>query len=349
MKITHVEVRQRKRPPSTAPIKDALQTLSGGGQVEISIRTDDGLSGDSSTHFGRIDGAPNVLAALVREELAPVLLGRDATRISELVSDLKREVEYHGYGGYSRFAISAIDTALWDLLGKAHSMPCYQLWGAYRDRLPAYAMVGWLNFNLGELRRNCRTAVEQGFRGVKIKVGAPSIDDDIRRIEAVRAEIGSDITLMVDANQSLTFSEALRRGHAFQELGIEWFEEPIAAHDLEGYAELTRALRIPVATGENLYGSDECLPFFTRRACRIIQPDLRRAGGPTEVRRIGELAGAFGVPYASHGGGPAALSLLLSAPTAIWLETGLRQGQDDYPKLEDGFALAPTGAGLEWE
>lgn len=349
MKITQVDVRQQKRPPSTTPIRDALQTLSGGGHVEVSVKTDDGLTGYSSTHFGRNDGAPNVLATLVREELAPVLLGRAATHIAELVSDLQREVEYHGYGGYSRFAISALDTALWDLLGKAHGTPCYQLWGAYRDRLPAYAMAGWLNFDLDELRLNCLSAAEQGFRGVKIKVGAPSIEEDIQRIEAVRAEIGTDIKLMVDANQSLTFTEALHRGHAFQELGIEWFEEPIVAHDLEGHAELTQALRIPVATGENLYGAEEFLPFLTRRACRIIQPDLRRAGGPTEVRTISELAGAFGVPYASHGGGSAALSLLLSAPTAVWLETGLRQGQGDYPKLEDGFALAPTGAGLEWE
>lgn len=349
MKITEIEVHHRVRPASQAPIQDALQTLAGGGYVDVAVRVEDGLVGESSTYFGRIDGAPKTLATLIEHELAPILVGRDASHIGELVADMKAEVEYHGYGGHTRFAISAIDTALWDLLGKAHGVPTWQLWGAYRDRLPAYAMVGWLNFDLDVLRKNCRDAVEQGFRGVKMKVGARTVDEDVERIEAVRAEIGTDVPLMVDANQALSLPEALRRGQIFAELGIEWYEEPIPAHDLDGYAELTRALSIPVATGENLYGKEEFVPFFSQRACRIIQPDLRRAGGPTEVRAIGELAGAFGVPYASHGGGPAALSLLLCAPTATWLETGLRDGPVAYPRIVDGCALAPTGAGFQWE
>jgi L-alanine-DL-glutamate epimerase-like enolase superfamily enzyme len=205
-----------------------------------------------------------------------------------LLEDLKREMEYFGLSGLTRFAIAAVDTALWDLYGKLQSEPCYLLWGAQRDRLPVYAMVGWLNYGLGELRRQCGRALEHGFRGVKMKVGAPTLEEDMQRIAAVRSEIGPDIPLMVDANQVFSVAEALRRGTAYAEYRIAWFEEPLVAHDFDGYAELTASSPVAVAAGENLYGREEFLAFLSRRGCRVIQPDLRRAGGRltgSELRR----------------------------------------------------------------
>jgi L-alanine-DL-glutamate epimerase-like enolase superfamily enzyme len=323
--------------------------LTGGGSVTVEVVADDGLVGVGRTSFGRGDGAPHTLAVLVEEALAPLVVGRDAEQIGGIVESLKVETEYHGTAGLATFGISVVDVALWDLLGKAHGVPTYRLWGAYRDRVPAYAMVGWSNYSVDEVRRQCAMAVEQGFRGVKLKVADGLLDDDVRRIEGVRAEVGPDVAIMVDANQVLTVSEALRRGQAYEQLGVTWFEEPLPADDFAGYAELTGRLTMPVAAGENLYGARAFREFFERRCCDIVQPDLRRAGGPTEIRAIGGLAAAFGVRYASHGGGPAALSLLLCAPTAVWLETGLRASPDAYPRLEDGCALAPQGAGFAWE
>lgn len=349
MKIKEVRVSYQNRPHAENPIRDALQTLTGGGSVSVEVESDDGLVGRGGSSFGRIDGAPRTLAVLIEEELAPKVVGRDAEQIPAIMESLKVETEYHGTEGLATFGISAVDVALWDLLGKAHGVPTYQLWGAYRDRVPAYAMVGWSNWTIDQLRAQCSAAVEQGFHGVKMKVGAPTLEEDVERIEAVRKEVGPDIKLMVDANQALTLHEALRRGHVFQELGVGWFEEPLRADDFAGYAELTRRLRIPIAAGENLYSARQFREFFERRCCDIVQPDLRRAGGPTEIRAIGAMAGAFGVPYASHGGGPAALSLLLCVPTAIFLETGLRSSADGFPRLENGYALAPQGAGFEWE
>jgi L-alanine-DL-glutamate epimerase-like enolase superfamily enzyme len=209
-------------------------------------------------------------------------------------------------------------------------------------------MVGWLNYDLDELRRHCAEAVRAGFGGVKMKVGAPSLEEDLKRVEAVRKEVGSEIALMTDANQALTVAEALRRGEALAEWNITWFEEPIPAHDLEGYIELTSRLSVPIATGENLYGRAQFAPFLSRRACRFIQPDLRRAGGPTEIRAIGALASAFGVSCASHGGGPEALSLLMCAPTAAWLESGIPSRPNARPIIEHGLALAPTAPGFGW-
>jgi len=348
MRVTRVETSFTNRAAAKDPIRDALQTLSGGGSVSVEITADDGLVGHAMMSFGRIDGAPKTLATLIETELAPKVIGRDPFLVGQIVDDLKRETEYQGTFGLATFGLSAIDVALWDLVGKACGTPCYRLWGAYRDRLPAYAMVGWLNYDLDSLRRKCAEAVAVGFTGVKMKVGAPTLEEDLKRVEAVRTEIGPGVALMTDANQSLTVAEALRRGQALAERGVYWFEEPIAAHDLDGYIELSARLTVPIATGENLYGLGQFAPFVARRACRFIQPDLRRAGGPTEIRAIAALASAFAVPYASHGGGPEALSLLMCAPTAAWLESGIPSGPNARPLIEHGMALAPTGPGFAW-
>lgn len=348
MRITQVQVRFQNRPHEESPIRDALQTLSGGGYVELEITTDDGIVGKGSSHFGRIDGAPETLALLVRKQLAHMVEGRDPFLNAQIIEDLKRETEYEGTFGLATFGISLVDIALWDIVGKACGVPCYRLWGAHRDRLPAYAMVGWLNYDIDTLRKHCAEAVEHGFTGVKMKVGAPTLEEDLKRVQAVRKEIGANVALMTDANQSLSVVEALRRGQALAEWNVYWFEEPIPAHDLAGYVELTARLTVPVATGENLYGREQFVPFLSQRGCRFIQPDLRRAGGPTEIRAIAALASAFHVLYASHGGGPEALSLLMCAPTAVWLETGVPDGPRARPLIEHGQALAPTQPGFGW-
>jgi L-alanine-DL-glutamate epimerase-like enolase superfamily enzyme len=258
-----------------------------------------------------------------------------------------RETEYHGSFGLAMFGIACLDTAIWDCLGKARGVPCWQMWGAARDRIPAYAMVGWLNYGDDQVQRICAQAVEQGFGAVKVKVGFPTLAEDIHRAQLVRAAIGPKVGLMVDANQSLTTAEALRRGRAFEDLGCLWWEEPIPADDIDGYAELADKLAIPVATGENLYTPADFARFLRRDAMDIVQADLRRAGGPTTILQIGALAGAFRRPYASHGGGPVQLNIMACLPNAMYLETGL-QGPDSKLKLVDGCALLPQGAGFEW-
>jgi L-alanine-DL-glutamate epimerase-like enolase superfamily enzyme len=205
-----------------------------------------------------------------------------------------------------------------------------------------------MNHTDAEVQGVCARAVEQGFRAVKMKVGYPTLAEDVRRIKVVRDAIGPDTALMVDANQTLTTAEAIRRGRAFEDLAITWWEEPIPADDVDGYAELAAALDIPVATGENLYTRHDFARFLRRGAVDVIQPDLRRAGGPTALLQIGALAHAFRIPYASHGGGPVQLNIMACLPNAIWLETGL-VGPDSPLKLVDGCALVPGGAGFAWE
>ncbi len=347
MKVTQIEVIARRREPNPDPIRDALQSLPGAGSVKVIIHTDEEVSGVGEVGFGRVAGAPDALAAIIEHELKPMIVGTDPAMVRGTHEAMLRETEYHGSFGLTMFGIAAIDMALWDCLGKARGVPCWQLWGGVHKLIPAYAMVGWLNYSDDEVQRICAKAVEQGFRGVKIKVGFSTLAEDIKRVKIVRDAIGDDVDLMVDANQSLTAKEAVRRGRAFEDLGCLWWEEPIPADDIDGYAELADALDIPVATGENLYTRYDFARFLKRDAVDIIQPDLRRAGGPTALLQIGTMADAFRRPYASHGGGPVQLNVMACLPNMIYLETGLLSPGSPL-KLVDGCAMVPEGAGFAW-
>jgi len=348
VKVTHVEVTVHRSKPRAEPLRDALQSLPGAGSVRVVVHTDEGADGTGEVGFGRIAGAPDTLAALIERELKPLVIGTDPAFVRGTHEAMLRQTEYHGSFGLAMFGIAALDTALWDCLGKSLGVPCWKLWGAARDRVPAYAMVGWMNHSDEQVQQVCARAVEQGFRAVKMKVGYPTLEEDVRRIGLVREAIGPDTVLMVDANQSLTTAEAVRRGRAFEELGIHWWEEPIPADDVDGYAELARALDIPVAGGENLYTRHDFARFLRRGALDVVQPDLRRAGGPTALLQIGTMAHAFRIPYASHGGGPVQLNIMACLPNAVYLETGLI-GPGSQLVLEDGCALVPTGPGFSWQ
>jgi L-alanine-DL-glutamate epimerase-like enolase superfamily enzyme len=348
MHVTQLDIIVRRTTPNPTPIRDALQCLPGAGSVQVVVHTNTGVSGSGESGFGRILGAPDALAALIEYELKPVVMGADPAFVRLVHQEMLRETEYHGAPGLAMFGIAAIDTALWDCLGRSLGVPCWQLWGAVRTQIPAYAMVGWLNYGDDEVQRICAQAVAQGFRAVKIKVGYPTLAEDVHRIEVVRQAVGDDVKLMVDANQSLTTYEAIRRGRAFQDMGCYWWEEPIPADDIEGYAALAKALDIPIGTGENLYTCADFARFLRRDAVDVVQADLRRAGGPTALLQIGVIADAFHRPYASHGGGPVQLNVMACLPNAIYLETGMIK-PDSPLKLIEGKVGIPSGPGFSWE
>src|SRR5438094_1187440 len=185
MQVARLETHFHLRDPSPTPIRDALQTLPGSGSVEMLVHTDDGLTGRGDAGFGRIRGGPRAVQVIVEEILAPLVVGRDPALVRQIHEELLRETEYGGSAGLAMFGIAAVDTALWDLLGQAAGMPVYRLLGAARDRIPAYAMVGWLNYSDDEVQAICARSLEQGFRAVKINVGYPTLEEDARRIEVV--------------------------------------------------------------------------------------------------------------------------------------------------------------------
>ncbi|MGZ0145607.1 mandelate racemase/muconate lactonizing enzyme family protein [Kribbella sp. WER1] len=341
MKITSVHVDVTSE-PKAHPVRDAIQLLDRDGVTRVRIDTDEGVSGESTTYFGRVESSPAVLAKIVRDQLGPAIVGEDPTVIRGIRQRLRELTDYQGSAGLSAYGMSAIDQALWDLLGKSLGVPVWKLLGARRTAIPAYAMVGWLELDVAGLERVSARAMEQGFHGVKMKVGGGPLTEDLRRIKAVRAVIGPDAALMVDANQAFGYAEALRRGRAYEDLDCRWFEEPLPAGDTDGHVRLADKLDIPIATGENRYGQGAFRDLIARGGVGVVQPDLRRAGGVTDCLEIGLMAAGFGVPYASHGGG-AHIHVLAALPNTLYLESGLLP---EGGQLVDGCYPLPSAPGL---
>lgn len=345
MRVTRIESIVRSTDAPRRPLREAVQALAGAGSVEVIVHTDDGLIGSGEADLGQTGGAPAALHAVIQQMLTPLVVGRNPERVRQIHEDLLRETEYSGSHGLVMFGIAAIDVALWDILGKAAGWPVYRLLGTARDRVPACAMVGWMHYSDDELKQMCGRAMEQGFAAVKIKVGQPNLDEDLRRLALVRGVVGKEVAVMVDAQQTLTLPEAMRRGRAFQEAGCSWFEEPLSAEDVGAYAELTRSLDIRVVTGENLYGRHAFGALLRAGAVDVVQADLRRAGGPTEILTIGALADAHRLPYSSSGGGAVHLNLLATMPNEVWFETAL-VGPRNRISMEKGCVLLPQGPGF---
>jgi len=346
LKITALETDVLKRPPGT-PTYDAIHKLGvDSGSVVLRLRTDAGITGWASVSFGMIAGGPRVVQTILEQEIKPVLLNQDPAFPRRIRADLWKALEYNGVGGVVQFAIAAVDIAVWDILGKSAGLPVYKMLGACRDRLPVYSMCGWYydrDDDLSHYKRSIVDALEQGYHAVKIKVGRGDIDDDLRRIRLAFETAGKGKRVMVDANQVFNRNDALRRGRIYQEMGCFWYEEPLPPWDHEGYAELAQALDMRIATGENEYNKHAFTDLLVKKGADVVQPDNRRAGGPTEWMEIGAISDGFGVELASHGGGPANLNILCAIPNAIYMESGGKQ------KIVDGAVLAPEAPGMSSE
>lgn len=357
LKITRIETDRLRFPPSR-PHYDAIQQLGvDRGGVVLRIHTDGRITGWAYSSFGRLAGGPDTVRTILEKECAPLLIGQDPAMTRKIRADLWRALDYHSVQGITHFAISAVDIALWDIVGKSLESPVHRLLGAARDRIPAYAMVGWYyddDDDLSEYRRSVESAFEEGFSAVKIKVGRGPIEEDARRIRAALDLAGKNRRILVDANQALNTNEAIRRGRVYQDMGCFWYEEPLPPWLKDGYAQLAAELDIRIATGENEYTKHSFLELMKRNAADVLQPDNRRAGGVTEWMEIAAIADAFGLEIASHGGGGMATQMLCTMPHAIYLESGSLRNQNTYVqklRMVEGEVLAPElpGIGSELE
>ena len=331
--------------PKRPPYYDALQTLGvNTGSVQLRLMTNAGITGYATSSFGAVPGGPKVVQTILEEEIKPLLIGQDPSFPKKIRAVLHTGLQYQGLAGVTQFAIAATDIAVWDILGKHAGLPVWRMLGAYRDRMPVYSMCGWYYDNdddLAQYRKQIETALAQGYRAIKIKVGKSTLADDERRIRVAQDLIGKERRLMLDANQVFSRNEALRRGRAYQQMGAFWYEEPLPPHDMDGYAELAGELDIRIATGENLYMKYQFNDLIQRRGADIVQPDNRRAGGVTEWLEIAAIADAAGLNLASHGGGDVNMNMLCAIPNAIYMETGGPQ-----TRMIDGEVLAPETPGM---
>jgi D-galactarolactone cycloisomerase len=290
----------------------------GGGQY-LEVHTDQGLVGIGPALDER-------LLPTVNEQLQ----GRDPFDVEAHAGRL----EYYGRGHVRRGSAS-VDIALWDLIGKASGQPLSKLWGGGKERVPVYAST----IQLSAPQQAASLAAEllkEGWQAVKLRLHHENLEEDIRTVEAVRAEVGDRMELMADANQAQSpgtwqpgvrwdLQRATETARELQRLGCRWLEEPLPRYAFDQLAELNRLVELPIAGGENNRGLHEFRWMLERGVYDILQPDSLVSGGITEVRKIGALAEAAGkrvVPH--HGGGGigtiAHLHLVASWPHAPYLE-----------------------------
>jgi L-rhamnonate dehydratase len=305
MKITKVEAIPLRIPELDWTRADGIQD-----DVIVRVHTDAGITG-----VGEADSSPAVVKALVdapeswmrSRGLAGMLVGEDPLHTERLWDKMYHGTLWMGRGGVTIEAISAVDIALWDIKGKAFGVPVHTLLGgARRETIPVYASM-LFEADLGLMRERAQQHIAEGYRAVKFGWGpmGPDLTTDVALVRTAREAIG-DAALLVDAGACWTAREAIRRVDAFQEYQLFWLEEALASDDLAGWARLaaaTRGMRIATGEQETLAGAFRDLLEIGH--VDVIQPDLARAGGFTQGRRIADLAAAghaLCVPHAWKSG-----------------------------------------------
>jgi L-alanine-DL-glutamate epimerase-like enolase superfamily enzyme len=365
MKITKIDV---------IPLVRKLEKEFTGGTYKITSRntiitrvyTDTGIIGEA--FGGDEDRWQAQIVALMREHLAPMLIGQDARDVERLW-----EIMFHSNVDLGNRAlhmidminrailmqaIAAIDNAIWDALGKLYNVPLYRLLGGYRDRVPVIAIGGYYYPDDPEhkaLQEEVRGYQLSGIAGIKLKVGRVDIPQDVARVDAVRQAVGGDFILTCDANQAWTPEQAIEFCQAVLPYNVRWIEEPVRWYDqLGGLHAVAQVAPMPVVAGQGEITRFGCRDLMIYGGVGILNVDVTIAGGVTEWKRIAAMAGAFNVQMAHHEESQVALHLLASIPHGLYAEIfpNIQRDplwyelQEERPAIRDGFMLLNDRPGL---
>lgn len=283
--------------------RDALAVVGGAEHPMevclVRVVTSDGLVG-----FGEAIGygSPESVMVTVNSVLSRIIRGEESTSIWHLWDKMYKATFRLGRRGIVISAMSGVDTALWDLAGKELGAPIYRLLGGNPRRIRGYITGGYYrpDKDIPRLIEEVEDYVRGGFKTVKIKVGGLSIEEDLRRLSALREKFGEGLEIAVDANNVYDFSQALRMGRGLERLGILFFEEPLSTDYPELSARLAAQLDVPIAGYETAFTIHEFRELISRYAVDIVQADAAWNGGITEMLRIGVLARSYGLPLIPH-------------------------------------------------
>ncbi len=302
-----------------APLPRPIRTASGAIEVSplvlLDVVTDQGVTG-SAYLFAYTPLMLRPLRALI-DQVAPLLRGQPMVPLARQ-QQLEGQFRLLGLQGLVGMVLSTLDMALWDALGKAVGQPVVRLLGGAPQPVRAYDSWGLVDPVRDEAA--LRHSVAQGFQGIKIKLGGGDLDHDLATLRAVRRIVGEGVTLMVDYNQSLAPVEAVRRLRALEPFGLAWVEEPVAAEDLQGHAQVRAASSTPIQTGENWWFPRDAERALSAGACDLMMPDLMKIGGITGWLSVMGLARAASMPMSSHLFIEASAHVLAVTPTCDWLE-----------------------------
>ncbi len=359
------------------PIPADQQHVSDFGRVTsfdaaiISVEVDGGMVGWGEAKAGVGSSGPcRAVVETVNDEFAPALVGLDARRITAIWDTMYngtragyalergRGFPVLGRRGVSMSAMSGVDMALWDVVGKALGVPVVDLWGGpCTDTLPAYASGGWADAdNIGA---QLQGYVDHGFGAVKMRVGIMDGDvaTSVARVRAARDALGPDIALMADAHGTYNSTDAMRFLAGVEDVELRWFEEPVSSDDVASARRVRASTRTPIAAGESESTRFDFRELIAHDAVDVLQPDLAICGGPTEGRRIAALAETHQLELAPHCWGSAlsfsagvTLAFASSAARTVEYSLGgnplLREMPVEAPAVVDGVVHAPTAPGF---
>jgi mandelate racemase len=315
--------------------------------VLIDLETEQGTVGHSYVFcYTTVVAKP---VADVVTNLNALLAGTSAVP-AEIESLTQLRFRLLGTAGLLGIALAGIDMAAWDALARAAGLPLVELLGGERRATRAYNSCGMGGVELA--MRDAEETVTGGFGAMKIKIGYPTLADDIAAIRAAKRIVGDKIGVMVDYNQCLTVPEAIHRCHALDDEGLTWIEEPVRADDYAGHAAVASNTRTPIQIGENWFGTHDMARSIAAHASDLAMPEAMKIGGVTGWLRASALAHAAGLPVSSHGFIEISAHLFPVTPTRHWLEWLDKASAvlRDPPQCKNGWAT-PSGApgsDIEW-
>ena len=339
------------------PMFDSSFILKNMGSVIVRVITESGIEG-----YGATFGEP--VGEYIEKTLKEEVVGKDVLAYEDIWNDMYTSIRSAGRKGVALLAMSAIDIAIWDIRGKILGLPVYRLLGGTNDVIPAYASVGFLSMPDDECVEKSIEYVKDGFKTLKIKVGydkGQNIAADVKRVENVRKAVGGSVEIIVDANGVYDVATAIRFAKATDSAGLDicLFEEPVSADDIPGLRRVRDFGGIPVASGENEYTKYGCRDMLLAQCVDVLQFDIARVGGFTEMVKVSAMTQAWNLKIAPHHWPWYAAHLLSSAPHGLYLEVfptpkGMPAGGKiitNQPRVDDGFYRIPNapGIGLEYD